>query len=387
MTSPNPVNANDQETLKQLLRDRIAQLESRGHDPPRSPDELAADDAFQVASTAARQLVADTDIPPDEKLRILQLMFTDCLSNVRALEHELGLEEKRLSVAELDYNELGDDLRKIEASTDKLKALSRELSKQNKAMIDESEKRTAEERGKREEIVDKFDEAMKDINARLNTGDFVDGEKDELASSLEADLEKLQAQYEEREKFYEKSLSEAIEKERTQSAQLRDAQQAYEKDDLALVTERRKLIDVRKKSTTTRIQIENITEKKNVIEQKTQQRQTALKRHEADIKRIQQSEADLKKAMQKLNAETEELKAKSKDMIAKVKSLEEDLEFWKAKSKSERDKRETLERLCRTLTEERTIMRKEVQAMQQAWQMLENEIENLRMEINEPEKS
>lgn len=387
MTSPQASDVNDQETLKKLLRDRIAQLESRGEDPPRPPDELAAEDAFQVASKAARQLVTDTEIASEEKLRVLQLMFTDCVSNVRALEYDLGLEEKRLSVAELDYSELGEDLRKIETSTDKLKALSRELSKQNKAMMEESEKRTAEERGKREEIVDKFDDAMKDINARLSTGEFVDEEKDELATSLEADLEKLQTEYEDREKYYEKTLSEAIDKERKQSNQLREAEEAFEKDEMSLVTERRKLMDLRKKSRALISEIENITQKRNDVDKNAKEREQSLKRQAADIKRIQQSEADLRRAMEKLSVETEELKTKSKETIANVKSSEEELDFWKVKSKSELDKRETHERLCRTLTEERTIMRKEVQAMQQAWGMLENEIENLRMEINEPDKS
>lgn len=387
MTSPQPnATSSDDETLKKLLRERIAQLESREEDPPRSPDELAAEDAFQVASTAARALVSDTQIPPEEKLRVLQIMFTDCVSNVRALEYDLGLEEKRLSVAELDYSELGEDLRKVDASTNKLKALSRELSKQNKAMVEESERRTAEERGKREEIVDKFDEAMKDINARLNTEDFVDEEKDELATALEADLDNLQNQYDEREKFYEKSLADAVAKEKHQSEQFRTAQQNFENDELALITERRKLADFRRESKAILVEIGKITDHKTRVEEQSGERQHLLKRQSGDVKRLEQSSADLRKAMAKLSDETDELKTRSKETIARVKSSEEELDFWKAKSKSELDKRETLERLCRTLTEERTIMRKEVQAMKKAWHMLEKEIENLRMEINEPER-
>lgn len=386
-TTQTPPSSLNDESLKKLLRDRIAQLESREEDPPRSADEQAAEDAFQVACTAARALVADTDIAPDEKLRVLQLMHTDCVTNVRALEYDLGLEEKRLSVAELDYSELGEDLRKIEASTDRLKALSRELSRQNKAMVEESERRTAEERGKREEIVEKFDEAMRDINAKLNTDEFVDEEKDELASSLEADFEKLQAQYEEREKLYEKTLEEAISEERKQSAALTEAKQILDRDDLAMVTERRKLMDLKKKSAALVTEINKISEWRHNIEETARERQSSLKRQKADLLRLDQNEQGLRRAMTSLYEETEELKMKSKETIAKVKSFEEDLEFWKAKSKSELEKRETLERLCRTLTEERTIMRKEVQAMQAAWGMLENEIENLRMEIHEPEKS
>lgn len=388
MTSTQAMKAsNDEETLKRLLRDRIAQLESREEDPPRSADEQAAEDAFQVACTAARALVDDKDIAPEEKMRVLQLMFTDCVKNVRALEYDLGLEEKRLSVAELDYSELGEDLRKIEAATEKLKAQSRELSKQNKAMLEESERRTAEERSKREEIVEKFDEAMRDINAKLNTDDHANMETDGLASKLEEDYEKLQREYEEREKFYGKSLDEATEEEREQTKKLNDAMEAHEQDEAALNSERKKLTDLKKQTFVLNADIDKITDWRNEVTGRAKEREQALKRQQVDANRLDQSEQNLRKAMTKLQEDTEQLKTKSKETIAKVKACEEELEFWKAKSKSEFEKRETLERLCRTLTEERTIMRKEVQAMQAAWGMLEHEIENLRMEINDPDKS
>lgn len=382
MTSPQHV-ASSEEHIKRLLRDRIAQLESRDEDPPKSPDEQAAEDAFQVASIAARALVADTEIGAEEKLRVLQSMFTDCIADVRSLEYDLGLEEKRLSVAELDYSELGDDLRKIEVLTDKLKTLSRELSKQNKSMMEESQRRTAEERTKREEIVAKFDEAMQDINAKLNTEEYVDDEKDDLVISLEADLERLQAQYDEREKFYESSLNQTSAVERRACEDLTQAEEHFSKDELALVTERRTLMDLKKRSRVLLADLNNIHERRRAIEHGAKERQDSLKRQRVDMKRLQQSVVDLGKVMSKLHADADRLKAKSSESSEKVRSLEGELEFWKAKSKGELEKRETLERLCRTLTEERTIMRKEVQAMQAAWNMLESEIENLRMEVNE----
>lgn len=377
----------DDETLKQLLRERIEQLESREEDPPVSADEQAAEKAFQVASNAARALVAEKGIGPEEKLRVLQSMFTDCISNVRTLEYDLGLEEKRLSVAELDYSELGEDLKKIDALTDKLKTLSRELSRQNKAMMEDSEKRTAEERGKREEIVAKFDEAMKDINARLTTDDSFVDDNDDVVSKLEGDLQQLQTQYDDREKFYEKTLDEAVALERQRCGALEREEQLYRVDELALVTERRALMDFRKQSRRLTRDIELVRDKRRDLEELAISRRDALGRQAADIKRMRQSEIDLERAMNKLNRETEELRERAREAMIRVKVEEEELEFWKAKSKGELEKRETLERLCRTLTEERTIMRKEVQAMQTAWGLLEREIEHLRLEITLPERS
>lgn len=388
MTSPQPADAsNGEETLRQLLRDRIAQLESREENPPKSADEQAADDEFHVASTAARALVADREISAEEKLRVLQLMYTDCISNVRALEYDLGLEEKRLSVADLDYSELGEDLRKIEGSAEKLKSLSRELSKQNKAMLEDSAKRSAEERQKREEICQKFDEAMKDINTKLSQGETGEGEKDEISDELEAKLEQLQAVYDKRETFYQKSVNEKTEEEKQYVDKLKCAEAGFERDELKLITERRKLVDLRKRSMHILAEVDKIREHRDELMEARKTREANEARQGVDLQRLQQSVADLQKAMSKFHDETEELKAKSKDTIAQVKSLEEELDFWQTKSKSELDKRKTLEQLCRTLTEERTIMRKEVQAMKQAWRMLENEIENLRMEINEAETS
>eukprot|EP00177_Eucheuma_denticulatum_P005977 GFKZ01010899.1.p1 GENE.GFKZ01010899.1~~GFKZ01010899.1.p1 ORF type:complete len:389 (-),score=110.59 GFKZ01010899.1:740-1906(-) len=385
-TQPRKIKSNE-ENLKQLLEERIAQLESREEDPPRSPDEQAAEDAFQVAASAVRALVADAEISPDEKVRVLQAMFTDCISNVRALEYDLGIEEKRLSVLELDYSELGEDLRKIEALTDKLKTLSRELSKQNKTMIEDSKKRTAEERSKREEIVAKFDEALKDINARLTTDDSVQEERDDAVTELEANLDQLQAQYDDREVYYKQAVDEATADEKRECELLARAREEFERDELALVTERRKLINLRKKSRKVGTDIDMIDDRRKEIEEQAREREEGLKRQSGDVKRLEQSRVDLGKAMTKLGEEREELREKGKEAMIRVKADEDEVEFWRAKSKAAVEKREMSERLCRTLTEERQMMRKEVHAMQAVWSLLEREIENLRLEITESPKT
>ncbi|CAN8061635.1 unnamed protein product [Agarophyton chilense] len=385
MTSPQPATRNDEETLRQLLRDRIAQLESREEEPPKSADEQAAYEAFHVASTAARALVADREISPEEKLRVLQLMYKDCISNVRDLEYDLGMEEKRLSVAELDYSELGEELRKIEASAEKLKAQSKDLSKENKIRLEESAKKSAAEREKREEICKKFDDAMKEINAQLNHDDGGENEADDPTGELESQLDQLQTAYEKRETFYEKTLEQPAKDEKKHFERLQRAEREFEEDRLNIMKERKRLEELRKRSANTKKEVEKFLMKRDEIGKCRQEREDALNRQAADLKRLQQSTAGLRKAMSKLDKETEELKNKSKETIAQVKACEDELEFWKSKTKSELDKRETLERVCRTLTEQRTIMRKEVQGMKEDWRELENEIENLRMEINEPE--
>lgn len=386
MTSPQPGPAkNDEETLRQLLRERIAQLESREEDPPKSADEQAAYEAFHVASTAAQALVADSEISPEEKLRVLQLMYTDCISNVRDLEYDLGMEEKRLSVAELDYSELGEELRKIEASTEKLKAQSKELSRQNKAKLEESEKKSVEERERREEICRKFDEAMKEINSQLSQGEKGKDARDEVTEKLESKLDQLQVAYDKREVFYENTINAKTAEEKQHIDKLKQAQKKFEEDKAELTSEKVKVEEIRKRISHLRSEAGQLQVQRDECMRKKKERENALARQTADLKRLQQSIADLRKATSKLENESEELKTKSKETIAQVKSCEDELEFWKAKSRSELDKRETLERLCRTLTEERTIMRKEVEAMKQAWRLLENEIEDLRMEINEPQ--
>eukprot|EP00178_Gracilaria_changii_P021242 TRINITY_DN63210_c0_g1_i1.p2 TRINITY_DN63210_c0_g1~~TRINITY_DN63210_c0_g1_i1.p2 ORF type:complete len:388 (-),score=95.12 TRINITY_DN63210_c0_g1_i1:2296-3459(-) len=385
MTSPQPETNNDEEALRQLLGDRIAQLESREEDPPKSADEQAAYEAFHVASTAARALVADHEISPEEKLRVLQLMYRDCISNVRDLEYDLGMEEKRLSVAEFDYSELGEEMRKIEASAEKLKAQSKELSKENKARLEVSAKKSAEEREKREEICKRFDEAMKEIHAKLSQGESIENEGDDPTEELEAQLDQLQAAYEKRETFYEKTLEETTYEEKQYVDQLKEAQREFESDQSKLAREKKKLEDLRKRTTQVKKELDKLLLERDEAVNSKNRRENDLNRQAADLKRLRQSLADLRKVKFKLDNETEELKTKSKETIAQVKSCEDELEFWKAKTKNEVDKREALERYCRTLTEERTILRKDVQRMKEAWRELENEIENLRMGINEPE--
>lgn len=373
--------------MKTLLKERIAQLENGEAEPSKSVDERAADENLEGASAAVRQIVADDVLSVDEKLRVLQSMYTDYVADVRVLEYDLGLEEKRLSVAELDYGELGEDLRKVDLLTAKLKTLSRELSKQNKAIMEESERRTAEEREKREEIVSKFDEAMSDIHSKLNSQDTLT-DRDELVESLESELQHLQQKYDEREQIFEEQLSQDEHVEANSSASLTQAEDACTADQEALANERRILRDLEQKDVLLSKRVAESEEAMESYQAAAQERQAMLKKHTNDLEKWTKNVRELGKTKESLQDEAESLKAKSAEAAESTRHLDTDLEFWKSKAKSEREKREKLERVCRSLTEERTVMRKEVEAMQAAWVLLETEIESLRAEISgEPESS
>lgn len=382
MTSTQSQAASD-EALKQLLSERIAQLESGEAERTKTADELAADDALAGATAVVHAVVADA-ATADEKLRVLQPMYADCVANVRALEYNLGLEEKRLSVVELDYGDLGDDLRKINLLTDKLKTLSRELSKQNKAIVEESERRTVEERVKREEIVAKFDEAMQDINVKLSSQERSVDHRDELVESLEARLRDLQGQYAEREQLYEEqhALGMANGLEYDRKFALSEAEKACAADEEALAKERRVFRDLEQNVELLHKRVDTNQGRLVKCEERAGRQNEDSEKQSLDLRRLSQSALDLEKTRNSLLREEEKLRAKYLEVSDDVKELGTELEFWKGKARSEREKRETQERLCRTLTEERTVMRREVQAMQAAWVLLETEIEKLRSEIS-----
>lgn len=216
-------------------------------------------------------------------------------------------------------------------------------------MIEDSESGNSEERSKREQIMANFD--MKVLES-IYTGEFVNEEEDNtntLVTSLKNDLENAQSEYDAREKFYEEPLSTVVVEEQKQRANLVEAKAALQKEELALIAGKQKLLDLTESTRLLVADIDSISKQRSDIERKACERGASLKRQAVDIKRLQQSEADVQKAKAKLSDEKKNLESKSKETKWKVNFFEAELKFWKSTSKSELDKRERLERLCRAI--------------------------------------
>lgn len=382
MTSVSPGGVNGD--LKQLLQDRIAQLESGEAEPPKTAEEKAADEGLEGASAALRAVASDTSLSLDEKLRLLQSMHSDCMTDVRALDFEVSAEEKKLNLTELDYAELSEDLRRVENLTEKLKSLSRELSRQNKSIHEESIRRTAEERERREGIVAKFNAALGDISEKLAQQSEAGNDYDDVPELLNQ-LSEIEEQYQEQEKAYEKEHEAELEKEETKEGDTDEVIEQIEAmrvaDEEAIVAEKKIIRELEQTAQRLRKRADVSTEQLSDVEKQVRDHHVELEKFGLGLEKTKKHNDDLLRAKGELVKEEKRLKAKSAEASSNTRMLESELEYWKGKSKTELEKRDTLERLCRTLTEERTVMQKEVQDMQAAWSLLEAEIHKLQSEM------
>lgn len=384
------------EHLKKLLRDRIEELERNKKDRPKSDSEREADEALLRSEAQLKAIAADGALDSGAKVRALLKIHDEVMDDISTLDAELHQTERRMTTTEADCAEVGEDLRRTELVTEKLKKLSRELARQNKAILEESERRADDECAKREAIVAKFDDAMRDIHAKLATGDdvapsstYVQTSTAEELETLRRQLRELHEEYEAREiRFGEELTSEAAEGGGIDGVDdtLRELQQRTQADVEALGIDKRTLRELEQTSGRLRKRAKEAEDKVGMLENEVRAHQETLRKHTASLEKYEKTISEQERVRKTLQTEEENLKNKIAKCMENTRLLDAELEFWKGKSKSETEKRQTFERLCRTLTEERSVMRKEVQAMQSAWVLLEREIENLRAEIT-PERN
>lgn len=384
MTSTVPTT--NGEHLKKLLRDRIEELERNKKERPKNEHECEADEALNRSAAELHAIAADTALDAEAKVRALLKIHENVMADVSALETELTQIERRMVTTQADYEDVGDELQRTERVTEKLKKLSRELARQNKAILEESERRADVECAKREAIVAKFDDAMRDIHAKLAAGeDVAPPPRDDDLIVLRRQLRELSDEYEAREVRFKEQLEQEeadAHIQRDAETELQELQRQSEADLEALQAERRTLRELEQTAVRLRKRAKDAEEKMASLESHVRTHQDQLRKQTAGLSKYENSIAELERVWKTLEAEEESLKNKIAKCSENARLLNEELEFWKGKSKSETEKRQTLERLCRTLTEERSVMRKEVQAMQSAWVLLETEIENLRAEIS-----
>jgi len=332
--------------MERLLRDRMEQLE-KGEGGgtlllPKSEEEREADIELEKSTEKLRMIATDGSLDASEKIAAFEKVYKEVSRETRSLEGELTLVEKQLRKAEAECSKLHDELRRAMRSIDKLKKTSRELAAQNKT---------------------------------IDSDDEMEGLKRKFAE--------LEVQYEERELEYREIDRESEDGDNDCNKKvLEELEKNFKSEKESLFKEKRNLKEL--EETTKRLKKKadaNEAKMKEYEKLINLEELTLEKERSINMKKLSKSIAEMERVKETLEKDEESLKKKTTECADNVRQLNSELDFWKSRSKSESEKRQSLEKLCRTLTTERTVLRKEVQAMQSAWVLLENEIESLRSEM------
>ena len=117
------------------------------------------------------------------------------LQNQRDLRCDLSITRTRAVLLDSELSVLQNDYEKSLVAHDKLAALSKELTRQNKVIEEEAEQRVTHERQMREEIVHRFNRAMMDINRKLSRQSCSREQREQYVAKLQRRVSDLRERY------------------------------------------------------------------------------------------------------------------------------------------------------------------------------------------------
>ncbi|XP_020585898.1 alpha-taxilin [Phalaenopsis equestris] len=254
--------------------------------------------------------------------------------------------EKELLELTLKYQKVIAERDAAVAVRDRLESLCRELQRQNKMLMEECQRVSAEGQNMRLDLSKKFNDAIKDVNGKLEE------QKHDCLSQLKENemlrnkLAHLADQYslsEEQfaQKLKQKSLELQIVDLKMQQQQERSAQEQSQMH--SYVEQVTQLLETEK----------NLRLQLAADGEKFQQFQDALMKSNEVFETFKQEMEKMAKLIKELKKENEFLKSKcEKSDIALVKLVEE-REYMKKQVEKAKNQKEKLESLCRSLQAER----------------------------------
>mmetsp|Transcript_12806 Transcript_12806/g.39362 ORF Transcript_12806/g.39362 Transcript_12806/m.39362 type:complete len:432 (+) Transcript_12806:279-1574(+) len=365
----------------ELLKKKIEELES---DQQKSAEEVRADEVHKVSAAEVRAIVGAADIPSDAKIRSLQTKLLQKVGDNRALEYELGRERRRNLLCERELDATKTELAKMTAAKTKLEGLCRELSKQNKhvkeessAMLMEERAQMMEERAKSKELVKKFDTAMQKINGKLEEQAESRTRQEDEVEALRQKLRDLMTKYEVREEHFGMQMKTKELEYELQEARRRE-QVELTKQAQARISELLSITEAQNKTEVSlRAQLAEYGEKFDKFQETLDQSNQVFSAYTAEMEKMSKTVKQLQKTNSGLRDENGGLNKKFNAATYQLVTTKSELEDSLRGEKLEREKREKLERLCRSLTSERTTLQKETEAHQRVWQALKRDVDAL----------
>lgn len=318
--------------------------------------------------------------PAAARVTTLLAKVLTLLHDQRSLRLEAATVRARVSLLDGEYVTLHAEYERSLGARDRLDALSRELSRQNKAVLDEGERALREERRLREVFVSRFNAAIDDVGASLAHH----GAGRERADGMRRHLAGIRGEFEERGRV-RRELAEAARWTREVERRLDEARVREARGRRDVVGDELKRLRARSKSlreeeillrarlggagafTTATASAQDL-----LLSARRKLTDTA-----AHVERLSQAGRDTAASNSTLrNSNAATLVRISADE-AEAARLTSAISEVRASERVERTKREALEKLCRRVTEERAGLHSEVVIMQQTWANLKGDIDGL----------
>jgi len=356
--------------FKELLAERISTLESSQN----IEEDKRIENKYKTAVKEGKALVESTDSTPESKLKILLSKYLNKCTECKNLEYDVCRERQKSIVLERELEDICFEMKKLKAAKQKLETLSRELNRQNKTLAEESERRLKEEKERQAEIVKKFNEAMEEINSKIEYHSTKEAEmyKQKLEEKTEA-FQVLQEKYDLREEHFATQLrAKELEVELTK-AQLREATEEFERQKEESSTQMKEFFSV----------VDTLQSKLSEYDRKCSQFEEALEQSSSVFRKYEDTIDKLSKTAQSLQETNGDLKKQNEEAYAQLANLTSELEAVKRNEQKAKEKCECLEKLCRSLSAERSALQKRIDEICTGWSVVENQISGLKTQVEE----
>jgi len=372
------VSSSENGELHKLLWRRIEELEKAPQQ--KNEDERRADEAHRKATSEVMALVSSTHTPTEVKLKNLQSKLLQGVNEMRTLAYEIGNERRLRRSAEHDADSMKVELNRAKSAKSKLEALSRELSRQNRELSEQTGKKIAEEGALKEKLLGQLRETMTETERNAELQVKADERHAEEVRLLKEQLKDLDTRYDVREEHFglqlrtkdlELELAEARAREQGASTEELKAKVAH----LEALTKTQG-----KTETNLRKQLTEYGNKFDSFQETLDQNNQVFSAYTVEMEKMSKTVKQLQKANASLREENTNLNKKSNAAMYQLVSIKADLEDAVKAEKREKEKRDKLEKLCRSLTSERASLQNESDALHRAWHALKNKIDALRDE-------
>jgi len=293
--------------------------------------------------SAIRKLLEEPDTPEEEKIRVLHEALVQRIEDTRGQEGSKAVGVRRLDEAAKERDRCRTEVNRAQAAKTKLEGSCRELQQQKANIAKENQRIAEEEQGRHTELKDKFQQAIKDVqekmDAELEVRQHFLRENEELRGKLLKFTETYEAQ--------ERQLAEQRE---SRSREMEVAQQRLKEHETMCSESKTKTASLEKQN-------EVLRKSQTVLRDELQ---TILGKfdefHEA-VTGSNQRHGDCKVEIDTLQSKLQDLEKENSDLRNNV-QLTQVTEEQKVAQKQ----RDALERLCENLQKENKKVQEQLQS-------------------------
>lgn len=213
--------------MMDLVAKKIREFEAKNADEHAKAQKQQKGRAKNIAKAKmkeVKQVVDSSEVSGEEKCKKLWKLMQDEQDVTMKLSARTEAERREIEEMERDRDNCKQELNKITAMKDKLESLCRQLQQQTKALADETKQLTDNERLRRQELADEFQNTIGDVKVKMDQQaqerTQQARENEELRSRFkqfferydkrEKELLEQQKQHEEEIKVFEGKLSEQV---------------------------------------------------------------------------------------------------------------------------------------------------------------------------------